>query len=232
MAYENLLDVIHDPLFVKADIELRRGKHIGADNDAFMYDFLTSAQHYLEDFYEGYGVKLICGQEGFFYLLPDRSISPPPLGSRKLGQMDMLVGQALALMRLDPAWLATGGRIPDLRILELIEHLIGQERLQRYVGRKRGKDNELDGKKLRESLVSSLRVLERMGFLLREGRGEASVVLPLIPIMRFVDPVRSSDPLDKALERLITDGEIEEIEDDAQEGDGTDANVTDLSETA
>lgn len=224
MTYENLLDVIHDPLFVKTDLELRRGKHIGADNDAFMYDFLTSTQKYLEDFYESYGVRLICGPEGFFYLLPERSISPPPLGSRKLSEMDMLVGQALALMHLDPAWLATGGRIPDLRILQLLEQLIGQERLLRYAGRRRGRDNEQDAKKLRESLMASLRTLERLGFIRREGRSEAAVVRPLRPIMRFADPVRSSDPLDKALERLIFEGEIEEIENDNAEDEVTDAN--------
>lgn len=225
MMYETLLDVIHDEKFAKADTDLRRGKHIGADNDAFVYDFLTSAHEHLERFYAAYNVKLVLGQEGFFYLVPDRSASPAPLGNKKLSAMDMLTGQALALMRLDPSWLKSGGRIPDLKILELLENIIGHERMIAYVGRKRGRDNELDAKKLRDLLAGSLKTLERMGFLKREGRADTAVVLPLLPIMRFTDPVRTSEPLDKALERLIAEGEIEEIEEDVQ--DALDASETD-----
>ena len=213
--YETFLDVMRDPLFAPADLELRKGRHISVDNDAFTYDFLTSAHQLLEEFYAAYGLKLALGQEGYFYLLPDRNLSPAPLGSKKLGSMDMLVGQALALMRLDPAWLKTAGYIPDLKILELLDHIVGQERLLVYVGRKRSRDNELEAKKLRDLLGASLKTLERMGFLRREGRGEASAVLPLLSIMRFTDPVRTSDCLGKAMERLIAEGEIEEINDEA-----------------
>lgn len=217
--YETLADVIVDSLFVKADLELRRGSHISASNDIFLFNFLVAAQHLLEPFYDAYRVQLILGSEGYFYLLPDHNVVPPPLGSHKLSILEMLAGQTIALMRLDPKWLATNGRIPELSILELMEHILGQERLLGYVGRKRGRDRENEAKNLREQFSGALRTLKGLGFIQREGKGSGAVILPQTAIMRFADPVRGRDSFVEALERLIRDGEIEHIGDDGETND-------------
>jgi chromosome partition protein MukE len=214
MTYHSLEDVIADPMFARADLDLRRGRHIGADYDPFLYDFLSSAKTFLDSFYAGYQVALVVRPEGYFYLLPDRTATPPPLGQRYLNAMDMLVGQALALMRLDPKWLESNLRIPDKAVLALLEQILGEERLLRLVPRRRGKDIDQDARKLRESFACSLRALERQCFIKREGKGEAAVVKPLDAIMRFADPVRASTDLDAALERLIAEGELSESNDD------------------
>ncbi len=216
MPYETLLDVIRDPLFAATDLALRRGQHISADSDPFAYEFLDTTREHVEEFYAAYGVQLVCGREGYFYLVPDRNLVPAPLGSRHLSMLEMLAGQALALMRLEPKWLATGGRIPDAKVLELLENLLGPEALLKLSRpRRRGRDDEQDAKKLRENLGTALNTLERLGFLRREGRGENATVTPLKSIMRFADPVRSSEPLDEALARLIREGEIEDIAEEA-----------------
>ncbi|MBP4045423.1 chromosome partition protein MukE [Chromobacterium violaceum] len=223
MAYETIADVIADPQFAKADLELRRGKHISASPDIFLYDFIATVQPYLERFYEAYNVRLVCGSEGYFYLLPDKNHVPPPLGNRHLSAVDMLVGQTLALMRLDPKWLADNGRIPESSIIELMEHILGQERLLGYIERRRGKDTAVDARKLREVVRSSLAELKRLGFIHREGQGETAVVMPYVSIMRFADPVRGSESLEDALTHLLREGEIEEIADKQSDSPNSDS---------
>lgn len=215
MTYQSLEEVIADPLFARADLELRRGRHIGSDYDPFLFDFLTTAKSFLDAFYERYEAVLLARAEGYFYLLPDRLAVPPPLGQRKLTAMDMLVGQALALMRLDPKWLESNLRIPDMAVLGLLEQILGEERLLRFIPRRRGKDTDQDARKLREAFAAALRSLERQCFIKREGRTETAVVKPLVAIMRFSDPVRTSADLDIALESLIANGQIAEGGDDA-----------------
>jgi chromosome partition protein MukE len=214
MTYQSLEQVIADPLFARADLDLRRGRHIGADYDAFLFDFLTTAKPFLDEFYGRYEAALLTREEGYIYLLPDRLAVPPPLGQRKLTAMDMLVGQALALMRIDPKWLEENLRIPDMSVLALLEQILGEERLLRFIPRRRGKDVDQDARKLRETFAASLRSLERQCFIKREGRGDTAVVRPLNAIMRFADPVRTSADLDAALERLIADGQISDGADD------------------
>ncbi|MEW6371231.1 MAG: chromosome partition protein MukE [Pseudomonadota bacterium] len=215
MTYQSLEQVIADPLFSRVDLDLRRGRHIGADCDPFMFDFLTTAKPFLDSFYGRYDATLLAREEGYFYLLPDRLAVPPPLGQRKLGAMDMLVGQALALMRLDPKWLESNLRIPQLAVLELLQQILGEERLLRVIPRRRGRDVDQDARKLREAFAASVRSLERQYFIKCEGRGEATLVRPLVAIMRFADPVRTSEELGDALETLIADGQIADGGDDA-----------------
>jgi chromosome partition protein MukE len=214
MTYHSMEQVIADPLFARADLDLRRGRHIGADYDPFLFDFLTAAKPFLDSFYGRYEASLLAREEGYFYLLPDRLAVPPPLGQRKLTAMDMLVGQALALMRIDPKWLETNLRIPDMAVLSLLEQILGEERLLRFIPRRRGRDIDQDARKLREAFAVSVRSLERQCFIKREGRGDMAVIRPLAAVMRFADPVRTSGELDLALQSLIADGQIAEGSDD------------------
>lgn len=216
MTYQSLEQVIADPLFARAELDLRRGRHIGADYDAFLFDFLTAAKQFLDGFYDRYDATLVAREEGYFYLLPDRLAIPPPLGQRRLTAMDMLVGQALALMRLDPKWLESNLRIPDMAVLALLEQILGEERLLRIISRRRGKDVDQDARELREVFSASLRSLDKQCFIKREGRGDAAVVKPLHAIIRFADPVRTSTDLYVALESLIADGQIAEDSDDTE----------------
>lgn len=219
MIYQCLEEVINDPLFARADLDLRRGRHIGPDVDSGLFDFLTSARSYLDRFYTNFSAALVQGREGYFFLLPDRLAVPPPMGLRKLAVMDMLTGQCLALMRLDHRWLETNHRIPDLAILTLMEQLLGQERLLRLAGRRRGKDSGQDARKVREAFARALHNLDKLGFVRREGKGELGVLIPLLAIMRFADPVRGAEDLVGALKRLIAEGQIKDDGEDADADD-------------
>jgi chromosome partition protein MukE len=222
MIYQNIEEVIDDPMFVRADLDLRRGKHIGPDYDPSLFDFLTSARNFLERFYTRFSVALLQGREGYYYLLPDRLAVPPPLGLRRLTIMDMLSGQTLALMRLDHKWLETNHRIPERAVFELMEQILGEGRLLRLAQRRRGKDTGQDARKLREAFSGALHALNQLGFIRREGRGELAAVVPLAAIMRFADPVRSAEDFSDALKRLIAAGELQ--------GDDTDTGTDVLPE--
>src|SRR5690606_8649566 len=105
-----LQDVIEDELFPEVDLALRRGEHVDL-SDPDRYAFLRDAQRHLEVLYLRYGCQLVQA-EGFFYLLPqgDR------LGRRHLSAGEMLVGQTLALLLLDPATLRGQGVVPRQQV--------------------------------------------------------------------------------------------------------------------
>jgi chromosome partition protein MukE len=212
MAHKEMTDVYLDPLFPELDVALRQGKHLGKESDPFAYDFLSCNEEALWSIFERYRVAFVRGPEGYFYLRPHSDNDLAPLGWRHLSKLDMLVGLALSYMYIDPEWLETGRRIPETRILTLLEQILGTKQLLRYARRRRGQDEETDAAKLKESCSASLNTLERLGFIRREGRRDSAVVIPLSPIMRFADPVRSSGPTAEAIERLIREGEIQEID--------------------
>ncbi|CAG2158301.1 Chromosome partition protein MukE [Cupriavidus yeoncheonensis] len=214
-----LIDVLSDERYPQADLELRQGRHIGTDADALLYDFIKVNQEPLNAYYKRYGATLQCGAEGYYYLLPQLGADKAPLGRRHLSMLEMLVGQTLALMMLDPEWLETNRRIPDERVRQMLEQLLGKEKLLQFARRRRGKDDERDAQKLRASISASLETLERLGFVKRAGRGDHAVVIPLTPITRFADPVRSTGVTADTLRRLIQEGEIADLADEDKADD-------------
>jgi chromosome partition protein MukE len=199
-SFERLEDVIRDDLFPEIDLALRRGRHVGLDDGA-EYQFLIDAQAHLEAFYERYGCALIHRSEGYFYLLP----SGERLGRRLLARGEMLVGQTLALMYLDPAAVQRGGIVSRVEILARLDMLIGAETLVRTLQpRQRRFDERIAGEQIRTKVDEALRSLEALGFIdLRD-----SDLIRLRPaLFRFADPVRGREPLDDALQRLVQTGE-------------------------
>jgi len=119
--YTSLEDVIQDPVFPDVDLALRRGRHIDLDESEW-FAFLAEAQSHLELFYRRFGCELIRVADGYFYLLP----SGDRLGRRQLSRGEMLVGQGLALLYLDPATVKAAGVVPlALALLETLSDLAG-----------------------------------------------------------------------------------------------------------
>jgi chromosome partition protein MukE len=102
-SFQSLEEAISDEHFPEVDLALRRGRHVGRD-DGTPYDYLVDALDHLEPFYRRFGCELMQRADGYFYLLP----SGDRLGRRQLTAGEMLVGQTLALMYLDPATLQHG----------------------------------------------------------------------------------------------------------------------------
>lgn len=198
--YHDLSEVVSDPIFPKVDSLLRKGVHIGLE-DARLYSFLTSAKEWLDLFYEGFAARLVHSSEDFFYLIPDGEY----IRQRHLSAVDMLVGQVLAYMRTHPKYLEDAGKIPMDHLLSTLEFLIGAEKLAEViVRRKRGRNTEVDNKKIREAIQKSVNLLARLGFIFfHKGSNEISLRKTLL---RFADPLRVSGDIHEGLEELVTTG--------------------------
>ncbi|MGC8491398.1 MAG: chromosome partition protein MukE [Syntrophobacteraceae bacterium] len=210
--YNSLDQVILDPLFPGIDHRLRTGGHIDMD-DIRSYEFLLQTEPLLQVFYEGYACRLVNGQEGYFYLLSEGDL----LGRRRLSGAEMLVGQVLALLRMDPAYLKKAGQVPLEQILSHLEMLLGRQRLAELLApRARGRDAEMDNRKIREAVDKAINGLARLGFITVD-RTNGSVVAGR-SITRFMEPVRDARDLASALEDLIKLGEVE-VDDEEQQNE-------------
>jgi chromosome partition protein MukE len=200
-AFQTLEQVIADDHFPEVDLSLRRGRHIGRDDGA-AYDYLVDAQAFLEGFYRRFGCELVQQSDGYFYLLP----SGERLGRRQLSAGEMLVGQALALLYLDPATLQHGGLIGREALLQRLSGLVGTEVLVRTLSPRRRKyDERIAAETVRTQVGEALRRLSDLGFvdLVDHTR------LRLRPaLMRFAEPVRGLQDASAALERLVASGEV------------------------
>jgi chromosome partition protein MukE len=198
--FHSLEAAIADEHFPDVDLVLRRGRHIGRD-DGTAYDYLVDAQALLEGFYARFGCELVQRSDGYFYLLPagDR------LGRRQLSAGEMLVGQTLALLYLDPATLQHGGLIGREALLQRLSGLLGTDVLVRTLSpRKRKYDERIAAEMVRAQVGEALRRLADLGFV--DILDEAH--LRLRPaLLRFAEPVRGLADANAALERLVARGE-------------------------
>jgi chromosome partition protein MukE len=199
--FHTLEAAIADDHFPEVDLMLRHGRHIGRD-DGTAYDYLVDAQDLLEGFYRRFGCELVQQSDGYFYLLP----SGDRLGRRQLSVGEMLVGQTLALLYLDPATLQHGGMLGREVLLQRLSGLVGSEVLLRTLNpRKRKYDERVAAETVRTQVGEALRKLADLGFV--DVVDDAQ--LRLRPaLMRFAEPVRGLKDPNAALERLVARGEV------------------------
>lgn len=221
-SFQSLEEAISDEHFPEVDLALRRGRHVGRD-DGTAYDYLVDALDHLEPFYRRFGCELMQRADGYFYLLP----SGDRLGRRQLTAGEMLVGQTLALMYLDPATLQHGGMVQRETLLQRLSGLLGTETLVRTLNPRRRKfDERIAAETVRTKVAEALRRLTDLGFI----DSVDDAMLRLRPaLMRFAEPVRDLSDRQAALERLVRSGEItlgEAVEkddsDEEDENDGSD----------
>lgn len=222
--YLTLGDVVSDELFPDVDLALRRGRHIDRE-DHLWYTFLVDAQALLEAFYKRYGCELMHPADGYFYLLPIGD----KLGRRHLSVPEMLVGQALTLLYLDPATLQSGGVVKRADALSHLAAVMGGDALTRAFNPKRKRmDERVAQETVRGKFAEALRRLSTLGFV---DLLDADALRLRPGLLRFAEPVRGRGSPAEALERLVArgelvlgDGELEidedaESSDDATEGD-------------
>jgi chromosome partition protein MukE len=217
-SFQSLEEAISDEHFPEVDLALRRGRHVGRD-DGTAYDYLVDALDHLEPFYRRFGCELMQRADGYFYLLP----SGDRLGRRQLTAGEMLVGQTLALMYLDPATLQHGGMVQRETLLQRLSGLLGTETLVRTLNPRRRKfDERIAAETVRAKVAEALRRLMDLGFI----DSVDDAILRLRPaLMRFAEPVRDLSDQKAALERLVKSGEIAFGEADEEDGDdGSDDN--------
>jgi chromosome partition protein MukE len=200
-SYERLEDVILDEAFPEVDLCLRRGRHIDRD-DPSLYTLLVDAQGLLETFYRRFGCELVHKTDGYFYLLP----TSDRLGRRHLSQVEMLVGQALTLLYLDPHTVESGGVVTREQLLAQLAGVLGADSLVKTLNPKRRKhDERVAEETVRVKVGEAVRRLATLGFV--DALDESS--LRLRPsLMRFAEPVRTAAAPDKALTELMASGEL------------------------
>lgn len=202
-----LAEVVEHELFPDVDLALRRGRHIDRD-DAAWYAFLTDAQPQLERFYRRFGAELIQRTDGFFFLLP----SGDKLGRRHLSPSEMLVGQGLTLLYLEPATVEQGGITSRDQLLSQLSASMGTEQLMlAFNPKKKRMDERVAQELVRSGVSQAVRRLASLGFveLLPEDR-----IRLRSSLMRFAEPVRGSGADLEALSRLVASGEIALTADD------------------
>ncbi len=216
--HARLEDVILDDLFPEVDVALRRGRHIDRD-DADHYAFISDAQDHLEPLYRRYGCELVHKSEGYFYLLPTAERFP----RRFLSPTDMLVGQTMTLLYLDPATVQSGGVVTRDHVLGHLAGVMGAEALVRAINPKRKKiDPSVAEETVRTKVAESIRRLSALGFV--EAVDEGSIRLRPA-LMRFAEPVRGSAAPEEVLEKLVAQGEVvltdgAEGPEEVEEGEG------------
>src|ERR1041384_3041040 len=212
-SFDDLAQVVEHELFPDVDLALRRGRHIDRD-DAAWYGFLSDAQAQLERFYRRYGAELVQRTDGFFFLLP----SGDKLGRRHLSPSEMLVGQGLTLLYLEPATVEQGGVTSREALLSQLSASLGTAQLMlSFNAKKKRLDERLAQEMVRARVSEAIRRLAGLGFvdLLPEDRLRLRSSL-----MRFAEPVRGGSGELEALSRLVASGEVAltgDLEDEEQE---------------
>lgn len=217
-------DAVLDEHFPAVDLALRRGRHIDRD-DVDWFGFLSDAADVLEPFYRRFGADLVYRSDGFYYLLP----TSDGLTKRQLSVAEMLVGQALTLLYLDPASVEQGGRVTRDQVVGHLATVMGTEALVRALNPKRRRyDERVAQQTVRARVADALRRLATLGFVDAIGAEE----LKLRPaLLRFAEPVRAAADSNEALTRLVASGELLLNPLDSVP-DGTDADEADDAESS
>jgi chromosome partition protein MukE len=199
-SFARLEDVILDEVFPEVDLALRRGRHIVRE-EPDTYAFLVDAQDHLEPFYRRFGCELIHKSDGYFYLLP----SGDKLGRRQLTVAEMVVGQALTLLYLDPETLANGGLVERERLLSHLATLLGTNALVEMLLGKKKHDERVAAEAVRAKVADAIRKLALLGFCEIVDTGRLRLRSALL---RFVDPLRDRADKEEALAALVQRGEL------------------------
>jgi chromosome partition protein MukE len=194
-------DAVENDEFPAVDLALRRGRHVDRD-DAAWFGFLTDAADVLEPFYRRFGAELVYRVDGYYYLLPagDR------LAKRHLSVAEMLVGQALTLLYLEPGTVEQGGRVRREQVLAHLATVMGTDTLVRALNPKRRRyDERVAQETVRARVADAIRRLTALGFVEALGAEE----LKLRPaLLRFAEPVRAAADAGAALSKLVASGEL------------------------
>ncbi len=212
----SIAEVIEQPEFPAVDVALRKGRHIDRD-DSEWFALLHDGQEHVEAWYRRYGCELIYKTDGYFYLLPTSDKFP----KRQLGAAEMLVGQTLALLYLDPRTVEGGGVITRDGIVEQMVTVLGADTLIRaFLPNRKRVDERVAQKEVRSKIADATRRLAGLGFATQLPDDKWQI---RSSIMRFAEPVRGVDDPIEALARLVAQGDVS-LED---LGDAVDETVDD-----
>ncbi len=208
--YGSLQDVWQDEVFPRVDCQLRQGRHIGRE-DLSAYTFLLEAFRLLNQYYRPYSCELVHAKEDvgdYFYLSSYGQL----LGQRKLPVQAMKVGMALGYMVSDPEYIERS--IPVERLVSTLKMLLGEERFQEdFAKRFRSRNVDRDEEKALKAVEAAVRQLADLGFVNFSRRGSKTIRV-LSPIFRFLEPIRGVGRMEEAIESLIKNGVVTEVDEE------------------
>jgi chromosome partition protein MukE len=194
--FSDLGEVVTDDRFAPTDLALRSGRHIVRE-ETDSYEFLAEAAAHLEPFYDRLGCNLMHQTDGYYYLLP----TGDKLGRRHLSIAEMIVGQALALLYLDPSAVETGGRVTRDGLLSHLASVMGTDRLMGVFNPKKKRvDERVAQQTVRNKVAEALKKLAGLGFV--ELHEDQHIVLRCA-LLRFAESVRQEQSPAQALEQLL-----------------------------
>ncbi len=223
----SIAEVIEQPEFPAVDVALRKGCHIDRE-DGDWFALLHDGQEHVEAWYRRYGCELIYKTDGYFYLLPTSDKFP----KRQLGASEMLVGQTLALLYLDPRTVERGGVITREAIVEQLVTVLGADTLiSAFLPNRKRLDERVAQKEVRSKIADATRKLSTLGFAtqLPDDKWQLRA-----SVMRFAEPVRGVEDPMEALSRLVAEGDVsledlgeapDETAGDADENDDVDPRI-------
>src|SRR5690606_12554044 len=128
------------------------------------------------------------------------------LGKRQLSAPEMLVGQALALLYLDPRTVQSGGVVTRDDVLGHMASVMTTDGLvQAFNPKRRRLDERVAQETVRGKVTEGLRKLANGGFI---EQLEGDSIRLRSALMRFADPVRTSESPAQALAKLVARGEV------------------------
>lgn len=226
--FSDIGSAIEDVRFPDVDLALRRGRHIDRE-DADWYAYLLEAQGVLESFYRRFDCELVYRSDGYFFLLP----TGDKLSRRQLSIPEMLVGQGIALLYLDPRTVEGGGVVTRDAVIGHLAAVMGTDALVHAfsTGKRKRIDERVAQEAVRTRVAEALRKLAGLGFV---DWLDGDNLRLRSALMRFAEPVRGTENPESALEKLVASGEITlgsaQEEGDPEHEDG-ELSETDLSET-
>ena len=216
-------------LFPSVDLLLRAGGHISPNGTEEEYYFLAGHRAGLSSWYRRYGYSLIFNENAYAYLAPQGGLST---GS-PLGISDMVAGQSLLVMVLDPKCLQIDGTYLLNDFYLKVEQILGEDGMYRLVDKRRSAVKEKLLRQVKERMDQSLRRLARLHFISLDRKGERIIIYRAI--QRFGEQVAALtfDP-EEAIRQMIEFGKLvwlgeepDEEPDDLDEDDAERAGAAD-----
>jgi chromosome partition protein MukE len=119
----------------------------------------------------------------------------------------MLVGQALALLYLDPAAVERGGVVSQEEIVGQLSAVLGSDALIGLFspGQRKKQDERIAQRNVRQRVAEAVRRLSNLGFV---ELSDAGAVRLRAALLRFAEPVRGLSAPAEALAKLVAQGEV------------------------
>lgn len=198
---EEVVAAVTAKIFPKVDVMLKCGTHLSQDGTRDEFNFVATHCNGLQTWYRRYGYTLIFNANRYAYLDPqggDARFKP-------LRVYDMIAGQALFILLLDPASLQSDGSFKIADLHNTIQRVLGDDGLEKLLQGKRKLPKERVIAKARKEFGKAMWKLKELGFISSAGSSEYIYIHKSIGRFGEVVSILEKDP-QTAIEELVKIG--------------------------